>query len=34
MIGKYLRLDRKDNFTSYDVNKEKFYEWLEENKSK
>ena len=26
MIGKYLGLDRKDNFTSYDVNKEKFYE--------
>lgn len=34
MIGKYLGLDRKDNFTSYDVNKEKFYEWIKENKSK
>ena len=29
MIGKYIGLDRKDDFTSYDVNKEKFYEWLE-----
>ena len=34
MIGKYLGLDRKDNFTSYDVNKEKFYGQIEKNKSK
>ena len=29
MIGKYLGLDRKDNFTSYDVNKEKFQRWVD-----
>ena len=34
MIGKYIGLDRKDNFTSYDVNKEKFYGQIEKNKSK
>ena len=34
MIGKYIGLDRKDNFTSYDLNKEKFYEWIEKNKSR
>ena len=32
MIGKYLGLDRKDGFTSYDVDKKKFYEQIKKNK--
>ena len=28
------KIQIEDDFTSYDVNKEKFYEWIEENKSR
>lgn len=32
MIGKYLGIFRSNNFTSYDVDKQKFYEWINRNK--
>lgn len=34
MLGEFFGFDRNDGFTSYEVNKQKFYEWIKKNKNK